>query len=122
MTVEEIAQVCHEINMAYCDALGDNSQKSWTEAEDWQKESAINGVKYLLMTPYTQADALHKNWLAEKAAGGWKLGPVKDAEKKEHPCFVPFEELPVEQQAKDHLFRQVVLSLKGQLSPLSDFS
>lgn len=108
--------------MAYCDALGDNSQKSWTEAEDWQKESAINGVKYLLMTPYTQADALHKNWLAEKAAGGWKLGPVKDAEKKEHPCFVPFEELPVEQQAKDHLFRQVVLSLKGQLSPLSDFS
>lgn len=122
MTVEEIAQVCHEINMAYCDALGDTSQVPWDKAEDWQKESSITGVKYLLSTPYAQADALHKSWLSEKAMAGWVYGPVKDAEKKTHPCIVPFEELPVEQQAKDHLFRQTVLSLKGQLSPLSDFS
>nr|WP_262568797.1 hypothetical protein [Endozoicomonas gorgoniicola] len=39
-------------------------------------------------------------------------GEVKDPAKKEHPCVVPFSKLPVEQQAKDFLFRQVVHSLK----------
>jgi len=29
---------------------------------------------------------------------------VEDPEKKEHPCFVPYTELPPEQKAKDHIF------------------
>jgi hypothetical protein len=36
---------------------------------------------------------------------------VKDPEKKEHPCFVPYESLPAEQQAKDHLFKGIVAAL-----------
>jgi len=31
--------------------------------------------------------------------------------KKEHPCFIPFSELPVEQKAKDHLFTGTVKAL-----------
>ena len=45
MKVEQIAQVAHEINQAYCEALGDNSQTSWEDAPQWQKESAVLGVK-----------------------------------------------------------------------------
>lgn len=39
-------------------------------------------------------------------------GPIKDAVKKEHPCFVPFTTLPAEQQAKDALFRSIVHALR----------
>lgn len=37
-----------------------------------------------------------------------KFGPVKDPERKEHPCFVPYDQLPAAQRAKDHIFNAVV--------------
>ena len=35
-------------------------------------------------------------------------GPVKDADRKEHPCFVPYDELPADQKAKDYMFCGIV--------------
>jgi hypothetical protein len=49
--------------------------------------------------------------MKQKVADGWVYGPVKDAVKREHPCMVPFTELPREQQAKDFIFRAVVHAL-----------
>ena len=111
MTVEQVAQVCHEINRAYCKALGDYSQPIWDVAPEWQKTSAINGVNFHLNNPDAGADASHKSWFMEKFNDGWVYGEVKNPETKEHPCMVPFEELPEWQKAKDYLFRQTVHSL-----------
>lgn len=44
----------------------------------------------------------------EKKAAGWKYGSEKDPEKKEHPCFLPYEELTDAQKAKDAIFVAVV--------------
>lgn len=112
MTKEQIAQVAHEINKAYCQALGDDSQLQWEFAPDWQQQSAINGVNFHLENPEAGADSSHNSWMKEKVDTGWVYGEVKDAEAKTHPCVVPFNQLPKEQQAKDFLFRQVVHSLK----------
>jgi hypothetical protein len=112
MTNEEIAQVAHEVNRAYCQALGDESQKPWSEAPDWQKQSAIHGVKFHIDHPDSKPSDSHESWLAEKKSAGWTYGEVKDPEKKTHPCFKPFNELPKEQQAKDFLFLAVVRSLE----------
>jgi hypothetical protein len=46
--------------------------------------------------------------MREKVEGGWKYGETKDPEAKTHPCIVPFEDLPAEQQFKDKLFRTIV--------------
>lgn len=108
MTTEQVAKICHEVNKAYCEFLGDKSQKSWKDAPDWQRESAIKGVEFHLNNPKAKPSHSHDEWLKEKQATGWKYGPVKDAEKKEHPCFVPYEELPKNQQLKDYLFKAVV--------------
>jgi hypothetical protein len=105
---EAIAKVCHQANKAYCEALGDDSQAEWENAPDWARKSAIDGVAFHLQHPDATASASHNAWLAEKEATGWKYGPRKDAEKKEHPCFVAFEQLPLEQQAKDFIFRSIV--------------
>lgn len=108
MTHAEIARIAHEVNRAYCQALGDDSQPAWEDAPEWQRSSAINGVQFHIDNPDAGPDHSHNEWLREKAATGWKYGPVKDADKREHPCFVPYEQLPVEQKAKDYLFRGVV--------------
>lgn len=113
MRIEQIARVAHEINRAYCQALGDNSQPKWEDAPDWQRSSAINGVEFHIINPDAGPDHSHNAWLAEKEATGWKWGPVKDAEYKEHPCCVPYDQLPVEQKAKDYLFRAVVHVLEN---------
>jgi len=113
MDRNNIARIAHEINRAYCAALGDTSQPVWDDAPEWQKASALAGVDMHLANPDATPENSHESWLAQKLAEGWKYGPVKDAEKKEHPCCVPYAELPSEQKAKDYLFRSVVHLLKG---------
>lgn len=103
--------MCHEANRAYCAAIGDMSQVPWNNAPDWQRESATKGVEFNIANPDAPASASHDSWLAVKEADGWKYGEVKDAEKKEHPCFVPYEELPEEQKRKDTLFKMIVEAL-----------
>lgn len=113
MNEEQIARVCHEANRAYCQSIGDNSQPAWDDAPDWQRTSAIKGVEFTIANPEAPPSASHDSWLEEKRATGWKHGPVKDPEKKEHPCFVPYAELPVEQRRKDALFQAVVRALSA---------
>jgi len=115
MTKEDIAKIAHEINRAYCKSIKDHSQKIWKCAPEWQRKSAITGVEFHIDNPGAGVDDSHKSWLKEKYDDGWKYGPVKDSSKKEHPCCVPYEELPVEQQAKDYLFREIVHQLKTYL-------
>jgi hypothetical protein len=106
--IEAIAAVCHEVNRAYREALGESPSQPWESAPDNERSSAIVGVKFHLDSPHADPRSSHECWLAEKEASGWKYGPVKDADRKEHPCFVPYDQLPVEQLAKDYLFRAVV--------------
>lgn len=112
ITEFEAAGICHETNRAYCRAIGDNSQPSWEDAPDWQKKSAVLGVKFHIANPKANDAASHECWLAEKERDGWKYGSVKNPDTKEHPCFVPFDKLPLEQQKKDALFRSVVHALR----------
>lgn len=107
MNKELIAKICHEVNRAYCNTIGDDSQLSWEDAPQWQKDSSINGVEFHL-TNDASPEETHINWLKQKEEEGWKYGPVKDVDKKEHPCFKPYSELPKDQKTKDHLFKAVV--------------
>ena len=106
-----IARVAHEVNMAYCEGLGDKTQTTWEKAPRWQQESAVLGVKLHLENPDAGAAASHEAWAKHKLAEGWTYGRVKDPIKKEHPCLVPFTDLPQEQKLKDFIFRGVVRAI-----------
>lgn len=108
MNQEQIAKICHEVNRSYCQALGDTSQASWEESPQWQRDSAMLGVKLHTEHPEAGPQASHESWMAQKVAEGWVYGPVKDPVLKTHHCMVPFKDLPREQQAKDFIFRGVV--------------
>jgi hypothetical protein len=110
MTEVEMAAAAHMANRAYCLALGDESQPAWEDAPNWQRESAIIGVRGVLAGNSSKES--HESWLAEKERTGWKYGRVKDPDKKEHPCFVSYEELPPEQRRKDDIFVSTINSMK----------
>jgi hypothetical protein len=109
--MEHIARTCHEVNRAYCLAMRDFSQAPWDMAPDYVKASVRLGVEFHLSGDFGP-EASHAEWMRHKALEGWGYGPVKNPDAKEHPCMVPFDKLPIEQQVKDHLFRAVVRALK----------
>lgn len=110
-TVVRCARAAHEVNRTYCRQLGDNSQVSWCEAPNWQRQSAIKGALAVLENPNRTPRESHEGWLAEKQRQGWTWGPVKDAALKQHPCMLPYDELPEAQRAKDAIFVAVVLGV-----------
>lgn len=115
MNLLDVARVAHEVNRAYCLANGDDSILPWPEAPADQIHSVLNGVRFLLEHPDATPAESHANWLRLKQSQGWTYGTEKDAEKRVHPCLVPYEQLPREQQVKDYLFHAVVRS--SQLTP-----
>lgn len=109
--VDNLARICHEANRAFCETLGDKSQPTWETAPDWQKTSAKMGVTFHLSDTRTPSDS-HQAWWSQKKAEGWKWGETKNPDTKEHPCMVPYNELPLEQRFKDYLFHGIVNSYK----------
>lgn len=107
--VLRIAKLCHEANRVFCQSINDYSQPLWTDAPDWQKDSAYDGVEHLIKNPKFTAQQMHENWIRHKCADGWIYGDKKSEKYKTHPCLVRYELLSEEQRVKDHIFRSVVL-------------
>lgn len=40
------------------------------------------------------AENVHENWAAARIREGWVYGPVRNDEKKQTPCLVPYDQLP----------------------------
>lgn len=53
----------------------------------------------------------HDNWAAQRMAEGWKYGPERSDARKEHPCLVPYEQLPEAEKEYDR--RTAVETLKA---------
>lgn len=47
------------------------------------------------------AENVHEVWAASRVAEGWTYGPLRDDEKKQTPCLVPYADLPEEEKAYD---------------------
>ena len=111
--VLQVARMCHEANKVWCEMHGDDSQPSWNDAPEWQRESAVNGVLFHRDNPDAGDSASHDNWMREKVAAGWVHGEEKnpDATPPTHPCLVEFDDLPHFQRKKDAIFRALCHAL-----------
>lgn len=43
----------------------------------------------------------HAVWAQQRLAEGWHYGPKRDDARKEHPCLVPYDELPENEKEYD---------------------
>jgi len=43
----------------------------------------------------------HEIWAQKRIAQGWKYGEKRNDKKKEHPCLVPYEDLPEYEKVYD---------------------
>jgi hypothetical protein len=111
--IEVCAYTAHEAIRAWCAVHGDFSQKHWEDSPKWHRESITKGVLGVLDGNGPRES--HESWLDEKESAGWKYGPVKDPAKKEHPCFVPYDELSLAQKMKDTIFVGVVRVMANAL-------
>jgi len=107
MNIEDAARLAHEVNRAYVYATTNLQEPHWEDAPAWQKDSAINGIK-MHWDAHDQGNLVHpwdshESWLKQKKEEGWKYGPVKDPAKKEHPCFVPYNEASKTKKAAAHI-------------------
>lgn len=104
--IEAAARAAHEANRAWCIAHGDTSQAAWDHAPEWQRASALEGIRGVLRG--NGPEAQHEDWCRSKLRDGWRWGEVKDPVEKTHPCLVPYAALPPEQRAKDAIYIAVV--------------
>lgn len=109
MEATQIAVVCHEANRAVRRLLGESDDGGWEDVSSETRLSAIDGV--LVVQAGATPQQSHENWLAFKTKHGWVYGSEKDEKAKTHPCIVDYDDLPHEQQLKDHLFTAIVLAL-----------
>ena len=43
----------------------------------------------------------HEVWARQRLAEGWKYGKERNDKRKEHPCLIPYEELPENEKNYD---------------------
>ncbi len=110
--VHQLTKIIYEVSRVYRKSIGESIEYEWSTAPKWEIEAIRNGVQYHVDNPGKTPEDSHNNWLKEKQDTGWVHGEVRDPEAKTHPCMVPYNELPKEQQVKDHLFIAVVSSFQ----------
>jgi hypothetical protein len=108
ITIAAIARICHQANKAYCETLGDFTQKNWEDTCEEIRESAISGVVFRIKNPKLTSKDQHDNWMKDKIKSGWKYGKIKDEKQKEHPCLMSYHDLPKGQKIKDGLFIGII--------------
>jgi hypothetical protein len=111
LVIDAIARFCHSANRGVQQLQpwsGIDVAADWDDVDPAMQESVRIGVRGVLNgnTP----EQSHQLWCDTKTEQGWVYGPVKDPELKTHPCLVPYDQLPVDQQFKDHLFSSIVLT------------
>lgn len=106
------ANIAHAVNDAYRQHIGEPpSTEDITDLDrltDLMSALAKAHASIARGRPMNGEES-HQVWMDAKIADGWTYGPVKDVEKKTHPCLVPYEQLPKEQRFKDVLFMAVAM-------------
>lgn len=49
------------------------------------------------------AENTHDHWAAQRFREGWRHGPTRDDVRKEHPCLIPYDQLPESEKEYDRL-------------------
>jgi ryanodine receptor 2 len=63
--------------------------------------SAVTLSPEILKLTERLAENTHDNWSLQRLADGWTLGPKRDDALKQHPCLIPYSDLPESEKQYD---------------------
>ncbi|MDR1553452.1 MAG: Ryanodine receptor Ryr [Prevotellaceae bacterium] len=63
----------------------------------------------LLQLTELLAKNTHDIWAAQRFAEGWQYGKERNDARKEHPCLIPYEELPENEKEYDRCTSMEIL-------------
>lgn len=58
---------------------------------------------------------VHRAWMQARLASGWRWGPARNDDRKEHPSMVPYDELDEDEKEIDRTTVRTVLDSLGAL-------
>ncbi|OKY84782.1 MAG: Ryanodine receptor Ryr [Bacteroidales bacterium 52_46] len=67
--------------------------------------------KELLSLVEEMAKNVHEVWAQNRINDGWTYGSVRNDDKKQHPCLVPYEDLPEAEKEYDRATSQETIKL-----------
>lgn len=56
------------------------------------------------------AEQVHITWMNQRIKEGWSYGPVRNDEKKQTPCIVPYKNLPEIEKEYDRITARTVIN------------
>lgn len=112
--IEQAARTAHEAIRALQIAHNEEGiALPWNEVAKDIRYSCKIGVQRVMDNPDVTSEELHASWIETKLSQGYKYGPVRNDERKEHHCLVPYHELSAHDRSKDLIFRNVVKAVLG---------
>lgn len=110
-----IAKVIHSANRAYVDAIGGRAiNLTWEEIREEERQGLIKAISSMIINPRTP-EVSHEHWCLAREKDGWTKDLKYDYNRKTHPNMVPYDQLPFEEQFKDHLFMGIASIFYGAL-------
>jgi hypothetical protein len=113
--LEIVSRVVHEAMRAYNYGIHIGQPERWLppwgDAPEWMKQSTRDAVELHMANPDLTPEGSHEVWMQARKEAGWVHGVRKNDRLLTHPCMVPWEELPPEEQAKDLLFKRIVQAM-----------
>jgi len=103
-----LAEACHEATKVISEQILSEEKKEWKLIDSATKARLINAVRRAIDDKVTDPAIAHANWVTDMEKDGWQFGDEFSEENKTHPCMVPYGELEVGQQTKDHIFLSIL--------------
>lgn len=83
--------------------------------------SSVTLSSSLVVLTERLADNAHDHWAHQRLVQGWTYGRNRDDARKEHPCLVPYEQLPESEKDYDRNTAmetlKVILTLGYTITP-----
>lgn len=109
MTSEKIAQIIHGATAPIGRIACGNPIPVWEDLSVGQRCRAAVAVDDLMRNPHIkEPEDFHDIWANPLYDDGWVWGPVYSLKTKQHPCLVPYDELPDAEKIKDMIWASLI--------------
>jgi len=109
LTMESVARVAHAANSELRRIIGEEPMQ-WVEMDERRRQGLVEAAHKAAIHRWLSPAEAHSDWVISMTEQGWSYGPYNPDEKT-HPNMQPWENLPVEQRAKDRMFLGIVRAL-----------